>query len=98
MEFTNRSVMITGAAGNLGRAVAGAFAARGARLVLVDRQRGGLQEDEKTLFLQTDLLDPGSVQASVAQAIARFRRLDVLCNLAGGFSMGPAVHETPPRT
>jgi len=95
MEFTNRSVMITGAAGNLGRAVAGAFAALGARLVLVDRQGGGLQEDENTLLLQTDLLDPGSVQTSVARAIARFRRLDVLCNLAGGFRMGPAVHETP---
>jgi len=95
MEFTDRTVMLTGAAGNLGRAVAEAFAALGARLVLVDRQRGSLQENATTLFVQADLLDPASVRAAVAQAIGRFRRIDVLCNLAGGFRMGPAVHETP---
>ena len=95
MEFADRAVMLTGASGNLGRAVAEAFAALGARLVLVDRQRGSLQENSTTLFVQTDLLDPPSVRAAVDQAIARFRRIDVLCNLAGGFRMGPAVHETP---
>ncbi len=95
MEFADRAVMLTGASGNLGRAVAEAFAALGARLVLVDRQRGSLQENATTLFVQTDLLDPRSVRAAVDQAIARFRRIDVLCNLAGGFRMGPAVHETP---
>jgi NAD(P)-dependent dehydrogenase (short-subunit alcohol dehydrogenase family) len=95
MEFTDRCVMLTGAAGNLGRAVAGAFAALGANLVLVDRQRGNLKDDERTLFVQADLLDPASVRAAADQAIARFGRLDVLCNLAGGFRMGPKVHETP---
>lgn len=95
MQFTDRCVMITGAAGNLGRAVAGAFGALGANLVLLDRQRGSLKEDERTHFVQTDLLDAASVRAAVDQAMARFGRIDVLCNLAGGFRMGPAVHETP---
>ena len=95
MEFADRTVMLTGAAGNLGRAVAEAFAALGARLVLVDRQRASFRENATTLFVQADLLDPRSVRAAVDQAIARFRRIDVLCNLAGGFRMGPAVHETP---
>ena len=36
LDFKNRTVMITGAAGNLGRAVASAFGMRGANLVLVD--------------------------------------------------------------
>ena len=36
MSFSNRTVLITGAAGNLGRVVADTFAARGANLVLVD--------------------------------------------------------------
>jgi len=87
--------MVTGAAGNLGRAVAAAFAELGANLVLLDRQRGNLKENDRTLFVQTDLLDPASVRAAVDKAIARFRRIDALCNLAGGFRMGPAVHETP---
>ena len=36
MTLSDRTVLVTGAAGNLGRAVADAFAERGANLVLVD--------------------------------------------------------------
>ena len=36
MNFANRTVIVTGAAGNLGKAVATAFAEQGANLVLVD--------------------------------------------------------------
>ena len=39
LSFSNRTVMVTGAGGNLGRAVATAFAERGANLALVDVQR-----------------------------------------------------------
>ena len=100
MATTSQTVMVTGAAGNLGRAVADAFAARGARLVLVDLRRDSLelrygQEDAQRLFAPADLLEPGDAQAAVQAAIARFGRIDVLCNLAGGFRMGEAVHETP---
>ena len=38
-DFADRTVLVTGATGNLGRAVAAAFAARGANLGLLDRQR-----------------------------------------------------------
>ena len=100
MAPTSQTVMVTGAAGNLGRAVADAFAARGARLVLVDLRRESLElrygpEDSQRLFAPANLLEPGDVQAAVQAAIARFARIDVLCNLAGGFRMGEAVHETP---
>ena len=100
MEFTNRTVIITGAAGNLGRAVAEAFAARGAKLVLIDLKRDSLEkafgaEDARQTFAPIDLLDQSQVDAAVACAAERFGRIDALCNLAGGFRMGPAVHETP---
>ncbi|MCK6429746.1 MAG: SDR family oxidoreductase, partial [Burkholderiaceae bacterium] len=36
--------------------------------------------------------------AAVASALARFSRIDVLCNIAGGFRMGEAVHETSDAT
>ena len=94
MQFTQRTVMLTGAAGNLGRAVAAAFAAAGANLALLDLKRGSLQDGERQLVLETDLLDAQSVQAAVAKAAQRFGGIDVLCNIAGGFRMGPAVHET----
>ena len=93
------TVFITGAAGNLGRAVASAFAERGANLVLVDLNREALEKvfgaaDERRLLLATNLLDYEQVDAAVNKAIERFQRIDVLANIAGGFRMGPPVHET----
>lgn len=93
MSFAERTVVLTGAAGNLGRAVAAAFAARGASLVLLDRRAPAPPEGEH-LCLAVDLLDAAAVQASVDKAMARFGRLDVLVNIAGGFRMGSPVHET----
>jgi len=91
MSFKGKAVMVTGSAGNLGRAVADAFAGLGAGLVLIDLKARG---DETGLFIAADLLDQKSVDAAVEQAIGRFGRIDVLCNIAGGFRMGTPVHET----
>lgn len=98
--FTARTVLLTGAAGNLGRAVAAAFAAQGANLVLVDRQHAalaaafGAEEGADRAYLAADLLVPDEAIAAAQAAVRRFGRIDVLCNLAGGFRMGEAVHET----
>ena len=101
--MTARVVMITGAAGNLGRAVAQAFADGGAALVLVDRSREGLakaygDETPQRLLAAVDLLDPTQVDAAVQDAVQRLGRIDVLCNIAGGFAMGQPVHETSDGT
>jgi NAD(P)-dependent dehydrogenase (short-subunit alcohol dehydrogenase family) len=103
MEFDQQTVVVTGAAGNLGRAVAAAFAARGASLVLVDQRRDVLEqafggETDRRMLLPTDLLDQAKVDAMATAALARFRRIDVLCNVAGGFRMGETVHETSDAT
>ncbi|CAN5454325.1 SDR family oxidoreductase [soil metagenome] len=106
MNFTDQVVMVTGASGNLGSAVAQAFSALGAQLVLVERHvdtlQGVLAADGAAgaapLLLAADLLDPVQVDGAVGAAIARFGRIDVLCNLAGGFRMGEAVHETSAST
>ena len=99
MDFTDRVVLVTGAAGNLGRAVAKTFADRGARLVLLDIRRENLEqafaaETDRRLFAPTNLLEPAQVEAAVKQAAARFGRIDALANLAGGFRMGTPVHAT----
>jgi NAD(P)-dependent dehydrogenase (short-subunit alcohol dehydrogenase family) len=99
MDFNNKTVMVTGASGNLGRAAALAFHQRGANLVLVDRSLDHLRtafgdEGERRLFITADLLDAAQVKEAVQTASARFGRIDVLCNIAGGFRMGPMVHET----
>lgn len=100
MSFKDKVVLITGAAGNLGRAVAAAFAAEDATLVLLDVSEAGLraaypEQDQKMLLLAADLMQAASARQAVQAALDRFQRIDCLCNVAGGFKMGPAVHETP---
>ena len=101
--MSTRTVLITGGAGHLGRALAAAFESEGANLVLVDRELELLQrafgsEAAARLLAPCDLLDATRVQAVVDSALARFGRIDVLCNIAGGFRMGEAVHETSDAT
>ena len=79
-DFSGKAVLITGAKGNLGRALAEAFEKLGAKVVPVD--------------LPTNLLDQAQVDAAVKSALKQFSRIDVLCNIAGGFRMGAPVHET----
>jgi NAD(P)-dependent dehydrogenase (short-subunit alcohol dehydrogenase family) len=103
MEFADRTVIVTGAAGNLGRAVAAAFADRGANLVLVDLKEEALAQafgvaGGRQLFAPADLLDAAQAEAVAQRAVGRFGRIDVLCNLAGGFRMGEPVHATSAAT
>jgi NAD(P)-dependent dehydrogenase (short-subunit alcohol dehydrogenase family) len=102
-DFTDRVVMVTGAAGNLGQAVARAYLAAGATLVLVDRKPDRLQHlfpelaDSPDHYLATsvDLTDEDAVQGAVDEALRRYGRIDVLANTAGGWRGGKLVHETP---
>ncbi|HTL25200.1 MAG TPA: SDR family NAD(P)-dependent oxidoreductase, partial [Burkholderiales bacterium] len=103
MDFANRTVLITGAAGNLGRAVAEAFAQRGANLVLIDLKLDALEKvfgagNPKQLLAPTNLLEQAQVDLAAQKAIDRFQRIDVLANLAGGFRMGEPVHATSDAT
>ena len=98
MASNSRTIVITGAAGNLGMAVAHVFANEGAQLVLLDRAPIGEAALVKLapaqcLPIALDLCDAAQVAAAVEQALARFGRIDVLCNLTGGFAMGDAVHD-----
>jgi NAD(P)-dependent dehydrogenase (short-subunit alcohol dehydrogenase family) len=99
MNLGNRTVIVTGAAGNLGAAVGKAFADLGENLVLVDLKRESLEkvfgsENDHRLFASSNLLDMAEATAVAQAALARFGRIDVLCNIAGGFRMGETVHET----
>ena len=101
MKFKGKNVLVTGAAGNLGKAVAAAFEREGASLVLFDI-------DDKTLraaypagghlLVPVNLLDPASVGTAVETALKKVGRIDVLANIAGGFRMGDPVHATPVDT
>jgi NAD(P)-dependent dehydrogenase (short-subunit alcohol dehydrogenase family) len=103
MDFSNRTVVITGAAGNLGQALAKGFAAAGANVVLVDLDANRLKsafgaDSEKRSLVAANLLKREEAQRAIDVARQRFRKIDVLCNIAGGFRMGEAVHETSDET
>ncbi len=100
MSFAKRMVLVTGAAGNLGRAVADTFFERGTNLVLIGRRLEDLTKaygsaNARRLLAPANLLDQVEVDAAVKSAIERVGRIDALCNIAGGFRMGTPVHETP---
>ncbi len=100
MTFKNKVVLITGASGNLGQAVTTAFADAGGRLALVGLHQDALERsfgpsNADRLLVAADLTTQAGARTAVETTMAQWGRVDVLCNLAGGFRMGPAVHETP---
>jgi NAD(P)-dependent dehydrogenase (short-subunit alcohol dehydrogenase family) len=100
MSFKGQTVIITGAAGNLGQAVAARFAAEGANLALLDLKQAALDKVPAAgagavLRQGVDLSDTVSIAAAIGVVIALFGRIDAVCNLAGGFHMGEKVHEVP---
>ena len=106
LDLTDRVVIVTGAAGNLGSAVARAFRAAGAKQVLVDRDPDLLPRlfpdltglADYYLAAAVDLTDEAAVKAMVDETLNRFGRIDVLVNAAGGYRGGTPVHETPLAT
>lgn len=92
MEFKEKSVVVTGASRGIGRAVAQAFAAQGARVTV--HYNGDLEAAEETLdslqgsghtVVQADLSVPGQARTVVECAVRETGALDVVVNNAGIF-------------
>jgi NAD(P)-dependent dehydrogenase (short-subunit alcohol dehydrogenase family) len=90
-ELRGKTVVITGAASGIGRAMAEAFASEGSRLVLADVELGALDETAamlraggaSVLAVPTDVSNPEQVEALADRAVAELGRVDVVCNNAG---------------
>ncbi|MFT5394361.1 MAG: NAD(P)-dependent dehydrogenase (short-subunit alcohol dehydrogenase family) [Gammaproteobacteria bacterium] len=91
MRFDGKRVAVTGAAGNLGQAVAVAFYAEGADLVLIDRVPASIG-DAGSGAVKSVIMDLTNADETEA-AFKALGAVDVLCNIAGGFDMGTPVHE-----
>ncbi len=101
--FRDQVVLVTGGGTGLGLVTAKRFAALGARLVLASRRAEHLDPaaaelsaaGAQVLAVPTDVTRPGSVDALVEQALARFGRIDVLVNNAAGNFLCPAEDLSP---
>ena len=102
-HWRNKVVLVTGGSSGLGRVIAGAFAAAGAKVAIVgleadvvQRAASKMQADgREVLGLQADVTRQEDVDRLFAAAIERFGRLDVLVNSAGRSMRGKLLDTTP---
>ena len=93
-EFSNRVVLVTGAAGALGKAVVEKFATGDATVAQLDV----VPIDNAHYSAVCDLTDSESCKEAVAAIVDSLGAIDVLANIAGGFTMGETVHEISDET
>lgn len=91
MEFAGQVVLVTGAAGGIGGALARAFAGHGALVVAADRAPAPAVLPEGATYARLEVTDPVSIATVVDGAAAAHGRLDVLVNAAGVVSHGSAL-------
>jgi len=96
-SFEGKAVVITGGSRGLGLTIAKCFAAEGARLVLLARNREELDRacaelramGAEAIGISCDLLDRGQSLGAIEEAVDRFGAIDVLVNNAGIIEIGP---------
>lgn len=95
-DVTGRTVVVTGGAHGLGRAIVAAFAGAGARVVAFDNDAAGLKDlaalidDATVVTIAGDVTVAEDVTATVDTAASTFGGIDVVVNAAAVYPTGPA--------
>jgi NAD(P)-dependent dehydrogenase (short-subunit alcohol dehydrogenase family) len=103
MTDTSPIVIVTGAAGNVGRALLTTLAGRGDRIIAVDRQASAMEDilkpfggtDRHLVLADLDLFDPAACEAAVRAGLARYGRIDGVAHTVGGFASAGAAEGGP---
>lgn len=98
-DIKDRVVVMTGAAGILGASMMSHLAEQGARVVILDRNENAGKELEKSIcaaggeatFLYTDVLNKEVLDQNYKDIMAKYGRIDVLINGAGGNMAGATI-------
>jgi NAD(P)-dependent dehydrogenase (short-subunit alcohol dehydrogenase family) len=97
-DFDGRVVLVTGASGALGSAVAAAFDEAGATVcgadVVAPTDEDALLDPGTVEFYETDATDEDSVIRTVEAVVDDHGRLDAVCNIAGTWRGGDPIDET----
>jgi len=102
MNISGSNIMLTGATGGIGHAIAQQLAQRGANLILIGRDLSKLEKLEAALktpgisvtSLWGNLVEPGMPQRLVKAALKQTGRIDILINCAGVQNFGNFSTET----
>jgi len=100
-EFSEKVVLVTGAAGNLGKAVVRQFLLSGATVCAVDHRQGrleGLRDASSALgklllFENMDVTNQEAMQLLAKKVSKKVGNIDVLVNTVGGYTSGEMVHK-----
>ncbi|PCJ23439.1 MAG: 3-oxoacyl-ACP reductase [SAR86 cluster bacterium] len=90
MEFTDSTVLITGGSRGIGKAIALAFASKGARVAILYRSNQQAADatlaqlsGDQHMALQADVTDAEAVSNAIDKLVAKFGKLDIVVNNAG---------------
>ncbi len=90
MDFTNKTVLVTGGTRGIGRAIALAFADKAARVAVLFRNDQGSADNTLSklpgtghIAIKADITDPDQVSLAVNQTVSDFGSLDIVVNNAG---------------
>ena len=105
-DFKDKVVVVTGAAGNLGRSVVNGFLKLGGCVCALDHRQGRLEKifsssispDELHLFDNVDITDAAGMAAIADDIMNQFGNVDILVNTVGGFTYGETVYGMSPDT
>ena len=104
LELANKSVVITGGASNIGRAIALLFAEEGARIFVADIDMQSAIEVAELAkcrgaaaahALKTDVTDLPQVEELFKKVVSEYHQIDVLVNCVGWDDMMPFTETTP---
>ena len=98
-SLKGKRALVTGGASGIGAAICDAFAAKGARVAVLDLNADAAEVKAKAIggdatSVACDVSDPGAVQKTVERVVAAFGGLDILVNSAG-VALLAAAEELP---